>query len=335
MAGRTPNRNTRGPSGANRRPAAGSRRPTQSTRRSAQGRRRSARRRSPSLISRPGFWLFICIVIIVLILIFRGCGSEDMTEGQSAVPTDSISESGPIIMGNTEPVTEPQDQSQQGGGNSTNTTPRPDTDNGTPKPSTPEPNPDGENGGDTVYLTKSVDPGVYLISGRSGGLPAGRVNIEVLSGTGYVISSDGELSTGVISLGSTPVTAHELTAGVYLTVTGDLNLKVSYISEPDEPSVLPPSVKEDSQMYELGSYDTDMSYVVMSEGGDLKPGIYQVEIHDGDGVLAVMRKSGGAVDFTIGKSGGLSDTVNYLKLYDGDRVTVNGCVLVFTEMKEG
>ena len=115
MAG-TPNRNTRRPqSGGTRRPQSAGRRPQSATRRPANtprpanthrpqnGRRRTARRRYTPLFMRPGFWLFVCIVVIVFILIFKGCDGDDRTD-----PTET---GGAIVHGNTlesagEPETE-------------------------------------------------------------------------------------------------------------------------------------------------------------------------------------------------------------------------------------
>ena len=78
------------------------------------------------------------------------------------------------------------------------------------------------------------------------------------------------------------------------------------------------------------------AYSVMSEGGALTPGIYMIQAVEGNGFVYVPCKdAGGEVDFMIGVDGGYIDSINYVKLNEGDNVIIEGCTVMFIEMKEG
>lgn len=315
--------------GGQRRPA--TRRPA--TRRPAT-RRPAPRRRTPvqsaSPLASPAFWLIVCIAIIVLILVFRGCGgSEDVTDTEVTMmdPTSSTS----VIIGNTTPP--PVSGSGQNGGEPVKPSTKPSqskpADNKPAEPSPPEGNGE-EKPDDGGYKTYVVEPGIYLIGAD---IYSGTVDIDATSGTGSMYITDGSLNisnVGNVEGYTSSIADAKLKAGEYLTVSGNLTLKFTYSTKYE---------KNTSAALTVGEWSGECSdgrYVVMSEGGDLKPGIYMIEAFEGNGCVYVPdRDRKTQVDFMIGVDGGYVDSVNYVKLKEGDTVSVEGCTVTFIEMKEG
>jgi len=339
MAG-TPNRNTRrpqsggtrSPQSAGRRPQSAARRPA-NTRRPQNSRRRTARRRYTPLFMRPGFWLFVCIVVIVFILIFKGCDGDDRTD-----PTET---GGAIVHGNTlESAGEPETESPKPSAKPTekpsekpDEPSEPPTEKPTDEPTSEatEPSGDDEPIGDQNFGTHRVTPGFYLLGED---LAAGKVTVEVASGSGSMRTSDGVISVQSANTDTEKITGVAFNAGQYLSVTGDLQLTVVYKSEKVKATLPRPTVKEDGLYAELGVAGEDNEYYVMSEGGDLTPGIYQLQIEDGIGAVNVPdRVSGANVDIAMSRYGDYNKIIDYVVLSEGDTVTVKGCTVEFIEME--
>ena len=349
MAGRTPNGNTRrtaqsarssGGSTA-RRNGANTRSTSRSARGTARGKRRTVRRRSPSLFSRPGFWLFVCIVIIILVLIFRGCGSEDMTDGATAGATEDTQTSGPVVLGNTEGVKDDEPESEDDAVNEPSSQVKPQESEETDVPDESEPASEDkheeQNGGtdidDSQYSTFVVQPGIYLIGSD---IFAGTADVEVYSGTGSLYVTDDTLNlsaVGNVEGYTSSLAGISLKKGEYLTVSGNLSIKLSYSVKYAKTSAY---MTVGEQSYTLSDLGGGTRYTVLSEGGDVTPGIYMIEAWDGNGTVYVPdRGRSDQVDFMIGVDGGYVDSVNYVILNEGDTVTVEGCTVTFIEMKEG
>lgn len=338
MAG-TPNRNTRRPQSGTRRPGQGTRRPQSASRRPASGRRpqnvrrRPARRRYTPIYMRPGFWLFACIVVIIFILIFKGCDGDNKT--------DTTEQGGAVVLGNTqesagEPETEaPSVRPSQKPSEKPSEPSEPPSEKPSEKPSDEPTEPSGEDEpvGDQSYGTHRVTPGFYLLGED---LAAGKVTIEVASGSGAIKTSDGSISVQSANTDTEKITGVSFSAGEYLSVTGDLKLTVVYKSEKVNVTLPRPTVNEDGLFAELGVAGEDNEYYVMSEGGDLIPGVYQLQINEGMGVVNVPDPVSGAyVDITVGIYDGYNKIIDYVVLNEGDTVTVKGCTVEFIEMKEG
>ncbi|MBQ8696184.1 MAG: hypothetical protein IJ519_00535, partial [Clostridia bacterium] len=194
--------------------------------------------------------------------------------------------------------------------------------------------PDGGTPDDSQYNTFVVKPGIYLIGSD---VHAGIADIDAYSGTGSLYVTDGSLNlsnVGNVEGYTSSLAGVSLKQGQYLTVSGNLSIKLTYSTKYEKSTSASLVMGEES--YPLTDMGGGTRYTVMSEGGDLKPGIYMIEVWEGNGCVYVPdRDRNTQLDFMVGTDGGYVDSVNYVKLKEGDTVSVEGCTVTFIEMKEG
>lgn len=322
---------------------------TQSRARSSGGGRRPSAPRSPQrrrrqvrpIYTKLGFWIFICALIIVVVLIAKGCDTgkidADVTpSAESLAPSaeqDSGSSQSPSqggSTGNTNPVSPSsgdtsspsQDESESdtgagSGQNNQSTQPsEPSSQQSEPETSAPQTN---------YFEVHDIGAGVYLIGTD---IPAGTVDLTTVSGVGSISTSNGSLSIPTFGNAESYTKTAEnivLYSGTNITVTGGLTLRISYVTKP-EISTAPPSQSNTGYTFSAGTY---------TAGDDFESGTYDFSIVAGYGtVTSSNAEAGGGIDEMMGladSGGNYSQNVSGISLPSGTVLTINGCTVKITK----
>lgn len=304
-------------------------------------------RRSRPFFTRLWFWVLACFIIIFVVLITKGCDTGQVEQEAAPTVNDTHATVNATADGTKVPTTAPT----SGGGNSTSAPTGQSTvpTQGTSAPTgTTAPRTQGTSAGNTssvstqqgtgaptgpvYYENHHVAAGTQLIGSD---LPAGTVDITVLSGAGSLATSDGTLSYPVFGEGyTTSLAGVRLASGTSITVSGNLAMKFSYITEPvidRTPAALTGTV------YTV-SADNGNTVFSVGEMGDIEPGLYQITVISGYGeVVTSDAASGAGVNEMMGltdSGGNYLQTVKNVRLNEGVSLTVRGCTVKLTRMEE-
>ncbi len=313
--------------------------------------RQPQRRRRRSVFSKVSFWIFICAVIIVIVLIVKGCDTGKIeadappsaeslappvvTESEETQNTSDMNNAPIPVMGNN----------AGGAGNNAGNAGNNAGDAGNNAGSTGN-NAGGTGAGsagtnnagnqpqnpatvrtpkDNYYKEYDLGAGNYVIGTD---LPAGTVDFTAISGTGRISASNGTLYVPMFGNedGYTPTVENmNLYSGAKLSVSGSLRMRVSYVSEPEELSKKPSQDGNGKELSE-GTY---------TSGKDFTAGTYDFSIVSGYGtVTSSNAKSGDGIDEMMGladEGGNYSQNVKGISLPDGTTLTVEGCTVKITK----
>lgn len=326
--------------------------PTQNRRRNGsynrqrQPQRRSApRRRRTSVFSKVSFWIFICAVIIVIVLIVKGCDTgkieADATPSEESLAPPVVTgsdETQDTSGGNSAPIPAAGNNS---GGTGTNNAGGTGANNAGGAGANNEGGAGSNNAGgngaqaqnpaavktpkDNYYKEYDLGAGNYVIGTD---LPAGTVDFTAISGTGSISASNGTLSVptfGTEEGYKATVENMNLYSGAELSVTGSVRIRVSYVSEPEELSPKPPQ----------GGSGKELSAGTYTAGKDFTAGTYDFSIVSGYGtVTSSNAQSGDGIDEMMGladEGGNYSQSVKGISLPDGTTLTVEGCTVKITK----
>ncbi len=322
-----------------RRPAQNSRRRTSGGQRNSHNRRKVNR----PIYTKLGFWIAVCALIIVIVLIVKGCDTgnidaDKIPSAESLAPSvepsspEQGSDAGAQPGGTTgtdspssanQPSTPAQEPSQSPA------QPTPDESQNAPEPSqspvqpTPDVKPTTPN--TNYYEEHEINAGVYLIGAD---IPSGTADLTAMSGTGSISTSNGSLQNPTFGTANSYTKYSEnivLSSGTSITVTGSLILRISYLTKP-----------------EIGASQTSSGDTVYTltpgthiAGDDFESGTYDFAIVSGYGtVTSSNAETGGGIDEMMGPAdngGNYAQKVNSISLPAGTVVTVTGCTVTITK----
>lgn len=312
------------------------------------------RPRKKSVFSKVSFWIFICAVIIVIVLIVKGCDTGKIeadappsaeslappvvTESEETQNTSDMNNAPIPVMGNNAGVAGNNaggtgnnaggaGNNAGGAGNNAGGTGNNTGGTGAGSAGTNNAGNQAQNPAtvrtpkDNYYNEYDLGAGNYVIGTD---LPAGTVDFTAISGTGSISASNGTLSVPMFGNeeGYTPTVENmNLYSGAKLSVSGSLRMRVSYVSEPEELSKKP-SQDENGKELSEGTY---------TSGKDFTAGTYDFSIVSGYGtVTSSNAKSGDGIDEMMGladEGGNYSQNVKGISLPDGTTLTVEGCTV--------
>lgn len=324
-------RNTRPTNGHSRDAGYGTsaspRRQAQNTRQRTSGGQRSARSRrrvNRPIYTKLGFWIAVCALIIVIVLIVKGCdtGNIDADKIPSAESLAPSSET--PSQAHSEAPSQPTGATGTGTPTSANqpTAPTQEPSQNTVQP-TSGTNPTTPN--TNYYEEHEINAGVYLIGAD---IPAGTVDLTAMSGTGSISVSNGSFNNPTFGIADSYTRSSEkivLGSGTSITVTGSLILRISYLTKP-EIGASQTSSGNKSYTFSSGSY---------TAGDDFESGTYDFAIVSGYGtVTSSNAETGEGIDEMMGAAdngGNYAQKVSGISLPAGTVLTVNGCTVTITK----
>ncbi|MCI8332036.1 MAG: hypothetical protein HFE78_04360 [Clostridiales bacterium] len=289
------------------------------------------RRRARPIYLRLGFWIAVCVLILLIVLITKGLdrqridsstGDVDFTlPGGGTNPTGGGTSGGAALDPSS---VQPSSAAPNGGGQAVTQPSSAGSKATTPSASS------GGQAADSVlsgYIeTRNVSAGNYKIGVD---IPAGTVDITAVSGHGSLASSDGLLAVSDFS-GSDRAKKNGvvLTDGAYLTVSGSLKLEVQYTTAPQ----LNEDGEKGNAVYTLaGGLSSDFAI-----GKDLPAGIYNIAVLSGYGeVVTSDAASGTGISGMMGLAdggGNYQQSAGGIVLNDGVTMTVRNCTITLTKV---
>lgn len=314
--------------------------PSQQRRRPTGRRRRSsvaARRRARPVYMRLGFWLTACALVIVVVLLTKGFDRGRIETGgpadlQGSVPTggqpgDSVGNSNNETAGAARPtqpatgVMTPPTQPTQSVSSGSQTAAGPTekaTAAGTTAQTPTQP---------SVYETHELTAGNYLIGTD---IPAGTADIVAAAGSGSIAASDGAVALAAFGGAyDCEKDGVALKAGVSLTISGNLKVRLSYTTTPQLDGA---GGGGQGPVYTFAG-GAGSSFIV---GEDLLPGTYNIAVLAGYGeVVTSDAASGTGISGMMGLAdggGNYQQSAAGIVLNEGVTMTVRNCTITLTKI---
>lgn len=303
---------------------------TQNVRRTTSGGRRNPTpkrgRANKHLYTNLGFWVVICTLIIVIVLIVKGCDTgnidaDKMPSAESlAAPSEKASQ-GQSSQSGSQSSGAAGVPSPTSGSQPTTTAKEPTQSTTQPAYSAAQPTTPNKN----YYEEHEINAGVYLIGAD---IPAGTADLTAMSGTGSISTSNGSFKNPTFGNADSYTKYSEkivLNSGTNLTVTGSLILRISYLTKPEI----------GASQSSPGTKNYTLSQGTHTAGENFESGTYDFEIVSGYGtVTSSNSETGEGIDEMMGPAdngGNYAQKVSGISLPAGTVLTVNGCTVKITK----